>query len=362
MASTSSMPVAAASAAAHDDGDNNNKKSKNSAVVVRRSSRSSSALGRVRALSRLLSARFRHLFFPHGLGTSVPSGEPMMHGSRSKKGGNKNDNKENARRQTRASKDRAAPPPLAGRVLERIHTSPDVYYARGFLTEAECDHLAGLGVSSAPGGLRRTSTTDDGVNTNKDDAHRTSTTGALRKGQDRVVRNVESRAADVLGLPVSGVEPLQVVCYEQGQFFDVHHDIGTWDPKTNTVDAVSPLRVATVFAYLNDVPASGGGATRFPRLRAANGRGALEIHPKRGDAVVWCNITGQAEPDLDVLHAGEPLRKGVRKVGLNVWLTLDDLSMLASGGGGGRKRKGAPLSEEQVRARGSLLCKQNAAT
>ena len=57
----------------------------------------------------------------------------------------------------------------------------------------------------------------------------------IKKGYDSAVRAVEQRSADLLGMPVAGVEPLQFVSYTDGQQFDMHHDIGPIDDHQRVV-------------------------------------------------------------------------------------------------------------------------------
>ena len=61
-----------------------------------------------------------------------------------------------------------------------------------------------------------------------------------------------------------------------------------------SVETVSPRRIATVFVYLNSLP-EGQGCTAFPEL-------GLEVTPKRGMAVVWCNVQQNGEPDPLLVH------------------------------------------------------------
>ena len=41
------------------------------------------------------------------------------------------------------------------------------------------------------------------------------------------IRAIETRAAELCGVPPDNVEPLQVVAYRDGQQFKTHHDAGT---------------------------------------------------------------------------------------------------------------------------------------
>eukprot|EP00968_Pinguiococcus_pyrenoidosus_P013360 scaffold1220_cov259-Pinguiococcus_pyrenoidosus.AAC.32 len=70
----------------------------------------------------------------------------------------------------------------------------------------------------------------------------------------------------MLGLSAEYVEPLQIVSYTEGQHFDIHHDAGTWNEETETIEGCTrPRRIATIFVYLNTLP-EGQGHTEFPRL------------------------------------------------------------------------------------------------
>lgn len=68
----------------------------------------------------------------------------------------------------------------------------------------------------------------------------------LNKSQDRWARSIESRAADLVGVPQANVEPIQVVSYTAGQLFDTHHDAGTM-AEDGSIELVPPVRYATLF-------------------------------------------------------------------------------------------------------------------
>lgn len=58
-------------------------------------------------------------------------------------------------------------------------------------------------------------------------------------------------------------------------------------------------RLVTIFCYLNDLPAKSGGCTGFPACDN------LQVQPKAGRAVVFCNVKGDGMPDPRTIHAGE---------------------------------------------------------
>jgi len=196
---------------------------------------------------------------------------------------------------------------------------------------------------------------------------------------------MERRVADLLGLSVEQMEPLQLVRYQPGQQFKLHHDLGTIlklkmtggrkrdddppeyaedndanghnddDDDDDSVVVELPQksiycrrRLATVFVYLT----TGGGATWFPECtnhpshddnKIARSRGtrrsprrhkppvktspspsslSLHVQPVRGKAVLFCNIMQNGMPDPKTIHAGLPDPEQV-KYGLNIWACED---------------------------------------
>ena len=80
-------------------------------------------------------------------------------------------------------------------------------------------------------------------------------------------------------------ESFQVLKYEIGQRYGVHHDYGNEDRKL----ACGP-RILTFFLYLSDVEE--GGETAFPNL-------GLSVTPKKGKALLWPSTLDQ-NPDKQV--------------------------------------------------------------
>ena len=130
----------------------------------------------------------------------------------------------------------------------------------------------------------------------------------VKKGLDSAIRRVESRAAELVGMQSHNVEGLQIVSYTDGQKFETHHDIGPIDDACeHVVTVVPPRRIITLFVYLNDLP-QGIGTTNFPLLKlkqqqqqsrqesdqnecvAADTPDCLKVQPKRGRALLFCNV------------------------------------------------------------------------
>ena len=117
-------------------------------------------------------------------------------------------------------------------------------------------------------------------------------------------------------------EPFQILKYQPGQFYRVHHDqnSGLFTPQG--------ARLYTFFMYLS-TPEAGGG-TRFHNLDQT-------VPAVKGSAVLWPSVT-DADPDVDepmTNHEGLPPTRGL-KYAANVWVHTHDYRTPAS--------KGCPMS------------------
>jgi hypothetical protein len=97
-------------------------------------------------------------------------------------------------------------------------------------------------------------------------SQRTSSFLSFNKLQNYFVASMEKRASDLLGLSVEQMEPLQLVRYNVGEFFGVHHDLGIlYDDGSVELPpkhVCCKRRMVTIFVYLNDIW-NGGGCTFF---------------------------------------------------------------------------------------------------
>ena len=164
---------------------------------------------------------------------------------------------------------------------------------------------------------------------------------------DSTITSIEQRACDLLSMPNDNIEPLQLVKYDNGQYFNLHHDLGKlYDdgsvelPQRKNVLLSPPRRIVTILVYLNDVEKCHGGSTEFPLLKKQHNSqnntsennsssnenktgeseskktdSCLKVHPKRGMALVWCNITKDGLPDKRVVHSGELLSIAAQQEG-----------------------------------------------
>ena len=230
--------------------------------------------------------------------------------------------------------------------MELVHSSPNVFYVRNFLTEGDIAHLNNILTENAK--KFKNSFTEDDSNKRVVSQERTSTFIFLRKSQDRVVRGIESRAADLVSMASEFVEPLQLVSYTDGQEFQLHHDAGTL-LDDGSVETVPPLRYVTIFVYLNTLP-EGQGHTEFPLL-------GLSVKPERGACVMWSNVLPDGRADPRTVHKANPIRGDLHKVGMNVWIGQESMQHLALAAPGKQKRAaaaGPDSSKRQKREKGFL--------
>lgn len=200
--------------------------------------------------------------------------------------------------------------------LRRVHFKPNIYVIDGFLSTSDIEYLGTQQASQF-----QKSFVDNHSEALYDNQHRTSTFLSFGKQQNSRIALLEGRASDLLGCSSTRVEPLQLVRYQENQFFGVHHDMAEYDEDADvvTLPAKSMLvkrRIVTIFCNVNGVES--GGETSFPKC-TIHDTDSLKITPKPGQAIVFSNVTGQGQPDIRTLHAGLPVLSGT-KYGLNIWI------------------------------------------
>ena len=227
-----------------------------------------------------------------------------------------------------------------GRRLTAVHNQPPIYLVPHFLTARELDHIDEL-LTCERRRFRQSHTDASEGEGSYVGEYRTSISLPLPKGVDATLRAIETKAADLVGLPSDHVEPLQVVHYSEGARFDMHHDVAPIklkgdddvneeaengiDLTTLTPDEVAverqegPRRLVTLFVYLNTLP-EGVGHTEFPLLRDSNGK-PLSIRPRCGTALLFCNVDEEGEPDARACHRACPVPAGHTKFGVNIWIS-----------------------------------------
>ncbi|GMV60740.1 2-oxoglutarate-dependent dioxygenase [Betaproteobacteria bacterium PRO7] len=189
--------------------------------------------------------------------------------------------------------------------------APRIVLFGGLLSDEECDELITLS--------RRKLTRSSVVNaeTGAYDVHpdRTSSGTHFERGENELIRRIESRIAELVGCPVERGEPIQILHYKPGAEYKPHFDF--FDPAypgNEKVLAMGGQRIATLVMYLNDVVA--GGSTVFPEV-------GLDVLPRRGNAVYFAYTTEDGQLDRRTLHGGSPVAEGEKWIATK-WLRQRD--------------------------------------
>jgi prolyl 4-hydroxylase len=177
-------------------------------------------------------------------------------------------------------------------------TQPRIYSLQQFLSFDECDHL----MQEAMPRLKPSVIVDPYLpNAVKLDPRRVSQgTHFPRHFQDPILTNIDERIATLTETPVDNGEPLQILRYQAGGCFKLHHDYFLPDNGASELRR-GGQRVITVILYLN-TPEEGG-ETLFPEIN-------LSIPPQKGDGILFYNCTPDGEVDPRTMHEGSPVIAG----------------------------------------------------
>ena len=173
----------------------------------------------------------------------------------------------------------------------------ELLVADGFLPAGLCGELIELIDAN-----RRPSTLADH---NGDDYFRTSETCDLDPAQPAVIE-LERRLRDFNGIDPAHGEPVQGQRYAVGQEFKQHTD--WFDPHGKDWEeycTVAGQRTWTFMIYLNEVEAGGG--TRFKVI-------GKTFQPETGKLLCWNNRKADGSGNVNTLHHGMKVRKGVKYV------------------------------------------------
>ena len=225
-------------------------------------------------------------------------------------------------------------------VLETVSVVPPVFRVAGFLSERERSRI----IEMARPEMERSRTVGDGVARKRGASPRRSETAWIAAGADETTRDVRDRAADLLGIPSSALlrdERLQVLRYERGGYFDVHHE-----------STAFLNRFATLLYYLDGPGDGNGGQTAFPLGPDGEGGGVLSgedakdvarslgvyggnvtaacsssigvrVDPIPGDAVLFFNLDRDGDADPFAIHAACEVTGG-EKWAANHWFNVPE--------------------------------------
>ena len=202
----------------------------------------------------------------------------------------------------------------------------ELFVIDDFLTPIECDHFCELiQTENVPSEV-----VSRGDQKSRTDSGRTSQS-AFIDSDEHVVRTVDKRICELLDISMDYGEPMQGQLYNQGEFYNDHHDYFDEESlKKHHVD--SGQRTWTAMIYVNDVVS--GGYTEFPLLGKA-------IAPKKGKAVFWKNSDGRGTENPNTLHSGRPVIEGHKMI-ITKWFRERPLNDNTS-----KNRQTIPIDENE---------------
>ena len=127
---------------------------------------------------------------------------------------------------------------------------------------------------------------------------------------DLIIQMINRRIADATGVPLERQEPTNVLRYRPGEEYRPHNDYISATERHEEELRLAGQRTTTFLVYLNDDYE--GGETSFPQLD-------WRFKGRRGDALVFWNVTADGDPDPRTLHAGLPPTSGEKWL-LSKWI------------------------------------------
>ena len=172
--------------------------------------------------------------------------------------------------------------------LQSFNCDPDIYCVDQFLTDDECERV----IEKCKPHMAPCVTKDPKTGAVGPDPRRTSTEAMLPQAE---APSIVSKLVKLLDCREDQLEILQVLRYENSQFFSEHTD--GFDGPTTAAGFEDSGRLVTIFVYLNDV--RNGGHTEFSNL-------GFSVAPKKGSAVIHFPASEQLKEDERTLHRGMP--------------------------------------------------------
>lgn len=193
-----------------------------------------------------------------------------------------------------------------------VSTSPYVIIVDDFVTEDEGRDLVG-GITTWERSTDAGEMNEYGESGRTLTFGRTSSNAWCRGSCERqpTVINLADRISRYVNVPVRNFEAFQVLRYEVGQQYVLHHDFSQ-----HQLEMSCGPRVISVLLYLSNVDE--GGETMFPEL-------GITVKPKKGRAVFFPNVLSSnlELPDARTSHKANPVLKG-QKYAVNTWIHLYD--------------------------------------
>lgn len=212
-------------------------------------------------------------------------------------------------------------------VLETLSMTPLVFGVDEFLKDNEIDVIMDLSLEHLkPSGVMH----NDNDKGRPATDWRTSTTYFLPSSAHPLITDIDRRTADLVKVPQSHQEYVQVLRYERTQKYDHHLDffsVANHQQSPHVLESIEyghMNRMITVFWYMSDV--SKGGHTIFPRAGGLPPPASmqdcstgLKVPPVKRKVIVFYSMLPNGEGDPMSLHGGCPVEEGTKYSG-NKWV------------------------------------------
>lgn len=193
---------------------------------------------------------------------------------------------------------------------ENLSIEPMVQIVENYLSDEEIASILEVGATRL--GPAKVTTDEGDVNSDI----RSGRNCWITHQENDVIQALCERLSELVDVPLSQAESLQLIHYGEDQEYAPHFD--GWSPDTEAGKRSMTMggqRLVTCLLYLNDVDEGGG--TIFPKLN-------LTIEAKRGKMVIFHNcFTGTINKHPHSLHGGMPVTKG-EKWACNLWFRERD--------------------------------------
>lgn len=188
-----------------------------------------------------------------------------------------------------------------------LSESPRLRVFENFATPEECDWL----IARGRGGLARAQVLQGSTTTEVSDLRTNTEADYLVTTSDIVVALIRDRIAQATQTHQRFFENTKLLNYQPGEEYRRHTDYFATTPYfiENEIN-IRGQRVATFLLYLNDD--YDAGETAFPDA-------GIQYKGRKGDALLFLNVSDDGAPDLLSVHAGTPPAGGEKWV-LSQWI------------------------------------------
>jgi len=186
--------------------------------------------------------------------------------------------------------------------IETLSWSPRLFLYHNFLLPEECDQIVEIASKDVSRSLV-VGAKGEAVESSVRTSSGVFLTDKFMKSSP-LLRGVENRIAEWTNLPVENGEAFYILRYELGQEYKPHTDYFWNVPGDGTkYYSTEGNRIATVLTYIQSPDE--GGATFFPAIN-------LRVPAKKGNAVLFWDLSPSNDGDPQALHGGDPVVKGVK--------------------------------------------------